>query len=216
MGAVFAAFAAFYFWFNVIRSFTTFEHLRWAYVYNPYEIPTTILYRRADFSYNETAGIIHFFTTFLGVNLTFFPMHLLGLSGMPRRIPDFPDAYLHLNQIASYGSFITLVSTLIFFIFAIVLNMNFFINSLPAICYILISTIKLNYLLFNRYFFYRDWEREWRKYLAYERVTASLILKMHIKTLARLKYKKWKRGASGTVLIGTSTVYLTSPNVVDR
>lgn len=58
----------------------------------------------------------------------------------------------------------------------------------------IISTIRVNYLLFNRYFFYRDWEREWRKYLAYERVTANVILKMHIKTLARLKNRRWKSG----------------------
>jgi len=87
MGAVFAMFAAFYFW---IGKFTGFK-------------------------YPETLGKIHFWLTFIGVNLTFFPMHFLGLAGMPRRIPDYPDAFNPFNQIASIGSFISLIASVLFF-----------------------------------------------------------------------------------------------------
>jgi cytochrome c oxidase subunit 1 len=86
MGAVFAIFAGWYYWIGKITGNT----------------------------YPEVLGKIHFWTTFIGVNLTFFPMHFLGLAGMPRRIPDFPDAFHEWNTIASFGSFITLVSTVFF------------------------------------------------------------------------------------------------------
>src|SRR5258708_32701975 len=56
--------------------------------------------------YNETLGKIHFWTTFIGVTLTFFPMHFLGLAGMPRRIPDYPDAFAPWNQVASYVAYL--------------------------------------------------------------------------------------------------------------
>jgi len=87
MGAVFAIFGGFYYWIGKITG------LR----------------------YPETLGQIHFWTTFLGVNLTFFPMHFLGLAGMPRRIPDYPDAYAGWNAVATFGSYITTVSALFFF-----------------------------------------------------------------------------------------------------
>jgi cytochrome c oxidase subunit 1 len=87
MGAVFAIFSGFYFW---VPKFVGLE-------------------------YPEILGQIHFFTFFLGVNLTFAPLHFLGLAGMPRRIPDYPDAYSGWDAIASYGSYISAISTLFFF-----------------------------------------------------------------------------------------------------
>jgi cytochrome c oxidase subunit 1 len=132
MGAVFAAFAAFYHWFCSIKSFTTYDSRIWQYVYNPFELLEKIPYHSSKFRYQETVGTLHFVTTFIGVNITFFPMHLLGLSGMPRRIPDYPDAYLHFNIISSYGSFVTLLSTLIFFTGGIILAYDFISTNLYA------------------------------------------------------------------------------------
>ena len=86
MGAVFAIFAGFYFWFSKI---------------------TGLLY-------NDTLGILHFFIFFIGANLTFFPMHFLGLAGMPRRIPDYPLFFVGWNILASIGSLISLIATVIF------------------------------------------------------------------------------------------------------
>ena len=65
--------------------------------------------------YNEVLGQIHFWTFFIGVNITFFPMHFLGLAGMPRRIPDYPDAFADWNLIASFGACLSFVSTLFHF-----------------------------------------------------------------------------------------------------
>lgn len=87
MGAVFAIFAGFYYWFGKITGL----------------------------QYPEVLGQIHFWSTFIGVNLTFMPMHFLGLAGMPRRIPDYPDAYAGWNLLASYGSYVAFLSTLFFF-----------------------------------------------------------------------------------------------------
>nr|QFO87202.1 cytochrome c oxidase subunit 1 [Eustigmatos cf. polyphem] len=87
MGAVFGIFAGFYFWISKI----------------------------VGLFYPEILGHVHFWTMFLGVNLTFFPMHFLGLAGMPRRIPDFPDAFSGWNAFASFGSYLTAFSALFFF-----------------------------------------------------------------------------------------------------
>lgn len=86
MGAVFAFFAGFYYWFEKITGYTISSQL----------------------------GHIHFWIMFIGVNLTFFPMHFLGLAGMPRRIPDYPTAYAYYNQISSFGSLLSFVGIIFF------------------------------------------------------------------------------------------------------
>ncbi len=88
LGAVFAIFAGWYYWIG----------------------------KMSGRQYPEWAGKVHFWTTFIGVNITFFPMHFLGLQGMPRRIPDYPTAFAHWNEVASYGAYIVGAST-VFFIF---------------------------------------------------------------------------------------------------
>ncbi len=87
MGAVFGIFSAFYYWFHAMTGL----------------------------HFNTFLGKLHFWTFFIGVNVTFFPMHFLGLAGMPRRIPDYPDAFYGWNNVASFGSIISIFSVLIFF-----------------------------------------------------------------------------------------------------
>ena len=87
MGAVFSMLGGVYFWFEKITGV----------------------------SYSEILGQIHFWVFFIGVNLTFFPMHFLGVAGMPRRIPDYPDAFITFNKLASWGSYISAISSIFFF-----------------------------------------------------------------------------------------------------
>jgi len=90
MGAVFAIFAGWYYW----------------------------IAKMTGLQYPEELGQIHFWLFFTGVNITFFPMHFLGLAGMPRRVPDYPDAFAGWNAIASFGSLISAVSIVLFFYIA--------------------------------------------------------------------------------------------------
>ena len=64
--------------------------------------------------YNETMGKVHFWLSFVGVNLTFFPMHFIGLAGMPRRIPDYALQFADFNMVASIGAFLFGFSQLLF------------------------------------------------------------------------------------------------------
>jgi cytochrome c oxidase subunit 1 len=66
--------------------------------------------------YSKTLAKLHFWLTFIGVNLAFFPMHFLGLSGMPRRIADYPDAFAGFNLISSIGSYISASGLVVFFV----------------------------------------------------------------------------------------------------
>ena len=86
LGAVFAIFGAWYYWFP---KFT-------------------------GYMYSETVGKIHFWVTFVGVNILFFPQHFLGLAGMPRRYIDYPDVFAGWNQVSSYGSYMSAIGVLIF------------------------------------------------------------------------------------------------------
>ena len=71
--------------------------------------------KMTGYMYSETLGKLHFWLMFVGANLAFFPMHFLGLSGMPRRIADYPDAFADWNMVASIGSYISFAGVLVFF-----------------------------------------------------------------------------------------------------
>jgi len=86
LGSAFAIFAAFYYWFP----------------------------KMSGYLYNETMGRVHFWTMFVGVNITFFPQHFLGLAGMPRRYADYPEAFALWNFVSSMGSYISGIGMLVF------------------------------------------------------------------------------------------------------
>jgi cytochrome c oxidase subunit 1 len=66
--------------------------------------------------YNEALGKLHFWLTFIGVIVIFFPQHFLGLAGMPRRIADYPDAFAGWNYVSSIGAYISTAGLIVFFI----------------------------------------------------------------------------------------------------
>jgi cytochrome c oxidase subunit 1 len=88
LGAVFAIFAGFYYWFEKM----------WGV------------------KYNEFLGAVHFWITFIGVNLIFFPQHFLGLQGMPRRYVDYPEAFAKWNHVSTVGYEVTVVGVAVFLI----------------------------------------------------------------------------------------------------
>ncbi|MEO1265684.1 MAG: cbb3-type cytochrome c oxidase subunit I, partial [Pseudomonadota bacterium] len=84
---VFAIFAGWYYWFPKITGY----------------------------EYSEFWGKVHFWLTFIGANILFFPQHFLGLSGMNRHYVEYPPGLAFWNQVSSYGSYITAAATLLFF-----------------------------------------------------------------------------------------------------
>jgi cytochrome c oxidase subunit I len=86
LGAVFAIFAGWYYWFP----------------------------KMTGYMYNEALGKLHFWLTFIGANVLFFPQHFLGLAGMPRRYVDYPAGFAYWNHVSSIGSYITATATLLF------------------------------------------------------------------------------------------------------
>jgi cytochrome c oxidase subunit I len=88
LGAVFAIFAGWYYWFP----------------------------KMSGYMYSEFLGKLHFWLTFIGANVLFFPQHFLGLAGMPRHYADYPDAFAGWNRVSSIGAYITTLGTVVFFI----------------------------------------------------------------------------------------------------
>jgi heme/copper-type cytochrome/quinol oxidase subunit 1 len=88
MGAVFGLLAGFYYYFTLLTGYR----------------------------FSEIYGAVHFWSLFFSVNLTFGPMHFLGISGMPRRVPDYPDDYSFYNFLGSYGSFLSAISLVWFMV----------------------------------------------------------------------------------------------------
>src|SRR6516164_842933 len=86
LGAVFSIFAGFYYWFP----------------------------KMTGYMYDERLAKWHFWTTFAGINFTFFPQHFLGFQGMPRRIIDYTDAYAFWNLVSSLGAYISGAGTIVF------------------------------------------------------------------------------------------------------
>jgi cytochrome c oxidase subunit I len=116
MGVVFGLFAGFYYWIELLTGL----------------------------KYSDLLGRLHFWLTFVGVNLTFFPMHFLGIAGMPRRIPDYPDIYWAWNYVSSVGSLVSVFGLLVFLV---IIYDLFSSNNL----FFQVSNVKMLFILNLRY-----------------------------------------------------------------
>ena len=88
LGAIFSIFAGWYYWFP----------------------------KMTGYLYSENLGKLHFWLMFIGVNLTFFPQHFLGLAGMPRRLADYPDAFAGWNLVSSLGAYVSAAGIAVFLV----------------------------------------------------------------------------------------------------
>ncbi len=88
LGATFGIFAGWYYWFP----------------------------KMFGYMYNSFLAKSHFWLTFIGVNLVFFPQHFLGLAGMPRRYADYPDAFAGWNYVSSIGSLVSAFGVVVFIV----------------------------------------------------------------------------------------------------
>ncbi|XXM93357.1 MAG: cbb3-type cytochrome c oxidase subunit I [Candidatus Hodgkinia cicadicola] len=87
VAAIFAALAAWYYWFHRI-------------------------FKKG---YKASLCVFHLVITFIGVNITFLPQYFLGLAGMPRRCIDYPESFAGWNKVSSYGAYLSVISVIMFF-----------------------------------------------------------------------------------------------------
>lgn len=144
MGAVFAIFAGFYFWLPIMYKaphIPSDYDIRFRTISN-YSKTTNdenlvnnkinafiVKWGQNPIMKDKLLGAfsrLHFYSMFISVNITFFPMHFLGLAGMPRRIPDYPDYYMLLNTVASFGAISAVISILLFILYLLVFFSNSF------------------------------------------------------------------------------------------
>ncbi len=172
MGAVFGLFAAFYHWMGLF--------------YGVY--------------YSKFLGRLHFWMTFVGVNMTFFPMHFLGLAGMPRRIPDYPDIYWSWNFIASIGAYLSFIGLILFFVLIILSCLNYF-KVINVFFRYLLHVNGKNVVLVKRafnytYFFNLNWLRDYKEINDYlwlvNRLNNNNFFDSSYKYILKLFTKKFK------------------------
>ena len=133
LGVVFGVFAAYYFW-------------------SP---------KMFGLYYNETLAQIQFWILFIGSNTTFMPLHFLGLQGLPRRYPNYPDAYYGWNLIASFGSIISTISIVLFFYIIYDQFVNGLNNNQKAIINNIDPDFTESNIIFNKYNSNRTSSLEW-------------------------------------------------------